>query len=170
MLTASIPKFGILSSSLLGTKSKLASFMQVILLVVGHRVVSQDERKHSGGIMRLTVPSRKKNDSEKSGRKVKIKKHICKQKGRQSQLSMQLGKVHNDQQNQIFEEVCSMKSENQDIVGDKCIKDDDGNLAFDDKSKLTAWKSHYKKLLCLKNNHSKVLLFGLPSIWLAKHR
>lgn len=40
-----------------------------------------------------------------------------------------------------------MKSENQDIVGDKCIKDGDGNLAFDDKSKLADWKSQNEKLL-----------------------
>ena len=40
-----------------------------------------------------------------------------------------------------------MKNENQDIVGEKCFKDDDCNLAFDDKSKLTAWKCHYEKLL-----------------------
>ena len=32
-------------------------------------------------------------------------------------------------------------------IYDKCIKDDNGNLAFDDKSKLAAWKSHYEKLL-----------------------
>ena len=40
-----------------------------------------------------------------------------------------------------------MKNENQDIVGEKYIKDDDDNLAFDDKSKLAAWKCHYEKLL-----------------------
>ena len=40
-----------------------------------------------------------------------------------------------------------MKNENQDIVGEKYIKDDDSNLAFDDKSKLAAWKYHYEKLL-----------------------
>ena len=65
-----------------------------------------------------------------------------------------------------------MKTENQDIVEDKCIEDDDGNLVFGDKSKLAAWKSNYEKLLnapCLKNNRSKVLLLGLPLRWLAKH-
>lgn len=40
-----------------------------------------------------------------------------------------------------------MKSENQDIVGDKWIKNGDGNLAFDDKSKLADRKSQYEKLL-----------------------
>ena len=73
-----------------------------------------------------------------------------------------------------------MESENQDIDGDKCIKDDDGNLGLDDKSKLAAWKSHYEKLFlmlsspgavapCLKSNHAKVLLLGLPPRWLPKH-
>ena len=32
-------------------------------------------------------------------------------------------------------------------VRDKCIKDDDALLAFDEKSKLVAWKSHYANLL-----------------------
>ena len=40
-----------------------------------------------------------------------------------------------------------MKNVNQDIVCEKCIKDDDLNLAFDDKSKLAAWKCHSEKLL-----------------------
>ena len=52
-----------------------------------------------------------------------------------------------DQRNQIFKEARRMTNENQDIVGEKCIKDDDGNLAFDDKSKLAAWKCQYEKLL-----------------------
>ena len=40
----------------------------------------------------------------------------------------------NDQRNQIFKEACRMKNENQDIVGEKCIEDNHGNVAFDDKS------------------------------------
>ena len=40
-----------------------------------------------------------------------------------------------------------MKNENYDILGEKCIKDDDGNLAFDNKSKLAVWNCNYKKLL-----------------------
>ena len=40
-----------------------------------------------------------------------------------------------------------MKNQNQDIVGEKCVKDDAGDLAFDNESKLAAWKSHYEKLL-----------------------
>ena len=47
--------------------------------------------------MWLTVPSRKKDASGKIDRKVEIKNNISKQKGRLSQLSTQLGKVHKKQ-------------------------------------------------------------------------
>ena len=67
--------------------------MHVILLVVGHGVVSQNVKKR-GGMMKLTPPSKKKDDFGKSGRRVEIKKSIFKQKGRQSQLSTLQGKEH----------------------------------------------------------------------------
>ena len=70
-----------------GQKSKPACLMHVILFVVGHRVVSQNVKKHGGGMMKLTPPSKKKDNFGKSGRRVEIKKSILKQKGRQSQLS-----------------------------------------------------------------------------------
>ena len=35
-----------------------------------------------------------------------------------------------EQKNKLFREARKMKSENQDIVGDKCIKDDEGKLAW----------------------------------------
>ena len=43
-----------------------------------------------------------------------------------------------------------MKFENlndKDIVGDKCIRNDEGNIAYDDDAKLKAWKEHYERLL-----------------------
>ena len=46
----------------LETKSIFACLMQVILLVVEHRVLSQDQRIIGGGVMWLTVPSRKKDN------------------------------------------------------------------------------------------------------------
>ena len=77
-----------------GQKSKPACLMHVILFVVGHRVVSQNVKKHGGGMMKLTPPSKKKNNFGKSGRRVEIKKSILKQKGRQSQLSTLQRKEH----------------------------------------------------------------------------
>ena len=52
-----------------------------------------------------------------------------------------------DKLNHVFKMARKMKLENQDIVGDKCIRDDDGNIAYDDDAKLKAWKNHYEKLL-----------------------
>ena len=40
-----------------------------------------------------------------------------------------------------------MKAANQDIIGDPCVKNDKGNLAFSDAEKLMAWKEHYMRLL-----------------------
>ena len=51
----------------------------------------------------------------------------------------------NDQRNQIFKEARRMKNENQDNVGEKCIKDNDGNLAFDDKSKINCLERSLRK-------------------------
>ena len=40
-----------------------------------------------------------------------------------------------------------MKKTNQDVVGEKCIRNDEGNLASTEEEKKLAWKSHYEKLL-----------------------
>ena len=65
-----------------GPKSKTVCLMHVILCVVGHGVVSQNVERHGDGMMKLTQPSKKKDDFGKSGRRVEIKKSIFKQKGR----------------------------------------------------------------------------------------
>ena len=40
-----------------------------------------------------------------------------------------------------------MRKENKDIVGEKCIRDDSGKLAYSDEEKKKAWKQHYERLL-----------------------
>ena len=40
-----------------------------------------------------------------------------------------------------------MKCENQDIVGDKYVKNDKECLTYNDTDTLKAWKSHYERLL-----------------------
>ena len=40
-----------------------------------------------------------------------------------------------------------MVKTNADVVGDKCVTNDDGELACTDSEKLSAWKQHYEKLL-----------------------
>ena len=49
--------------------------------------------------------------------------------------------------NIIYRIVKQMKQENKDIVGEKCIRDDDGVLAFNVEDKKKAWKQHYERLL-----------------------
>ena len=46
----------------------------------------------------------------------------------------------------IFRVAKKMCTENQDIIGDKCIRSDAGNLSLDDESKKLAWKQHYERL------------------------
>ena len=47
----------------------------------------------------------------------------------------------------IYRIVKQMRAENQDVLGDKCVKDDNGNLSFCDEAKKAAWKAHYERLL-----------------------
>ena len=50
----------------------------------------------------------------------------------------------------IFKIAKQMRKDNLDVVGDKCIKDDSGNLAISDAAKCIAWKEHYSRLLNVK--------------------
>ena len=43
-----------------------------------------------------------------------------------------------------------MKQENKDIVGKKCIRDDNGVLAFNEEDKKKAWKQLYERFLIVK--------------------
>ena len=43
-----------------------------------------------------------------------------------------------DNKEKIFRLAKQMRTENQDLIGEKCIRDDDGNLSFDDASKKLA--------------------------------
>ena len=47
----------------------------------------------------------------------------------------------------IFKIVKQLRKDNQDVVGEKCVKDDSGNLSFDNEAKKVAWKQHYERLL-----------------------
>ena len=40
-----------------------------------------------------------------------------------------------------------MKVKNTDVIGNKCVKDNDNNLVFGSKEKLCVWKAHYEQLL-----------------------
>ena len=55
--------------------------------------------------------------------------------------------TRDDQKNEVFKIAKQMAKTNQDIIGEKCVKGDTGDLAFDDSSKKIAWESYYSKLL-----------------------
>ena len=40
-----------------------------------------------------------------------------------------------------------MRKNNQDITGEKCVKDDSGRLTINDSDKRNAWRQHYERLL-----------------------
>ena len=47
-----------------------------------------------------------------------------------------------DEKLAIFKVAKQISKKNKDIVGEKCIHNDDGSLALSDGSKRQAWKSH----------------------------
>ena len=52
-----------------------------------------------------------------------------------------------DNKENIFRDTKQMCTENQDVIGGKFIRADDGNLSLDDASKKVTWKRHYERLL-----------------------
>ena len=77
-------------------------------------------------------------------RKAKLGVYVAKRKAQEEKFS-QL--ESSDGKNFIFKLAKRMKHENEDIVGDKCVKNDEGCLTYNDSAKLKAWKSHYERLL-----------------------
>ena len=52
-----------------------------------------------------------------------------------------------DHRQEVFKIARQMKASQQDVVGDKCVRNDNGKLAVTDGEKLKAWKEHYQRLL-----------------------
>ena len=58
------------------------------------------------------------------------------------------GSINNNRdKNRIFKLAKKLKRDNADIVGEKCVRNDEGLLALTVDEKLEAWQSHYDKLL-----------------------
>ena len=49
--------------------------------------------------------------------------------------------------NAVFHTAKQRRKENKDIVGEKCMRDDSGKLAYSDDEKVKAWKQHYERPL-----------------------
>ena len=52
--------------------------------------------------------------------------------------------------NRIFKMAKRLKRDNVDVVGEKCVRNDDGKLTLTVDDKLKAWQPHYQKLLNVK--------------------
>ena len=52
-----------------------------------------------------------------------------------------------EQHNLIFKMAHKMKVDNKDIIGEKCVKDQEGSMAFDNNSKAKIWQRNYSNLL-----------------------
>ena len=52
-----------------------------------------------------------------------------------------------DKLHHVFRLARKMRSESQDIIGEKCIRNDDGRIAYNENEKLDFWKNHYETLL-----------------------
>ena len=89
----------------------------------------------------------KGNNKEKyleAKRKTKSSVFVAKRKALEEKFS-QL--ISSDSKNFISKLAKRTKRENQDIVGDKCVKNDEGCLTYHDSDKLKAWKNHYERQL-----------------------
>ena len=47
----------------------------------------------------------------------------------------------------IFKLARKLKAENVVIAGNKCVRNDTGQVSYTDEAKLAAWKEHYEQLL-----------------------
>ena len=54
---------------------------------------------------------------------------------------------NNNDKKRIFKLAKKLKRDSADIIGDKCVRNDEGRLALTVDDKLKAWQSHYDKLL-----------------------
>ena len=64
-----------------------------------------------------------------------------------SAASVETFKAIDTQGSNIYRVAQQMNRENQDIVGENCVKNDAGQLSLTDEDKMKAWVQHYRRLL-----------------------
>ena len=94
--------------------------------------------------MEVVAESRQQRKIFEGKREAKLGIHVAKRKAQEEKFSKL---ESSDGKNFIFKLAKRMKCENQDIVGDKCMKNDEGCLTYIDSAKLKAWKGHCERLL-----------------------
>ena len=86
---------------------------------------------------------RSKEDYHRAKRAAKSAVYIAKCDAQTEQF----GSINNNSnKNRIFKLAKKLKQDNADIVGEKCVRNDEGLLALTVDEKLKAWQSHYDKL------------------------
>ena len=123
--------------------------------LVGGQRKAYGENKHGGGMKRSVRIYLRKEDCGSCGRRVGAKINIWMQNGKRNMPSTQLREMQKrrnlvsvkDNKENIFRVSKQMRAENQDVIGEKCIRGVDGNLTLDEASKNLTWKQHYERLL-----------------------
>ena len=111
--------------------------------------------KPGGGMMKLIRLLLKKDGVGKRGGRVVTKNNTYRpNEMRNEQFTLQrrplkrrIFQAIKPGMDDIFKIAKQLRKGNQDVVGDKCVKDDLGNLSFDNEAKKVAWKQHYERLL-----------------------
>ena len=111
--------------------------------------------KPGGGMMKLIWLLLKKDVVGKRGSKVVAKNNTYRpNEMRNEQFTLQRRPAEEKKfsdlkpgMDDIFKIAKQLRKDNQDLVGEKCVKDDSGNLSFDNEAKKVAWKQHYEWLL-----------------------
>ena len=57
--------------------------------------------------------------------------------------------------NGIFNLARRVKEDGRDIVGERCVRNDDGKIVYDENAITDAWKAHYERLLALSLSRTK---------------
>ena len=64
----------------------------------------------------------------------------------------------------IFKLSCSFIGDKQDIVGEKCVKKNDGSISFSDADKHATWKDNYMPLLNIEFSLDAPTLAHSPAV------
>ena len=111
--------------------------------------------KLNGGMKISVRICLRREDCGSCGRRVVAKINIWLQKAKHDMPSTQLKEMRKRRnllvlktlKKRSFMSHTQIRTVNQDVIGGKCIRSDDGHLSLDDASKKLAWEPHYERLL-----------------------
>ena len=122
-------------------------------LVVGQSK-TYEENKRGGGIKRSVRTYLRREDCGSCERWVGAEINVWIQNGKHNMLFTQLREIQERRSllvlntiKKIFFVAKQMRTENQDVNGEKWTRGDDDNLSLDDPSKKPSWKQSYERLL-----------------------